>query len=46
MILSRGNTLDYGEMYRAFTGHDPDVGPMLRFYGLNGGSDATATPPK
>src|SRR5438477_1386353 len=26
MVLSRGNTLDYAEMYRAFTGHDPDVG--------------------
>jgi peptidyl-dipeptidase Dcp len=46
MILSRGNTEDYGQMYRTFTGHDPDVGPMVRFYGLTGGSDATATPPK
>ncbi|HEV2595495.1 MAG TPA: M3 family metallopeptidase [Sphingomicrobium sp.] len=45
-ILSRGNTEDYGQMYRAFTGHDPDVGPMLRFYGLAVGSDAAATPPK
>jgi peptidyl-dipeptidase Dcp len=34
MVLSRGNTLDYAEMYRAFTGHDPDVGPMQEFYGL------------
>jgi peptidyl-dipeptidase Dcp len=34
MILSRGNTLDYAEMYRSFTGHDPDVRPMLEFYGL------------
>ena len=34
MVLSRGNTLDYGAMYRGFTGHDPDVTPMLRFYGL------------
>ena len=23
MVLSRGNTLDYAEMYRGFTGHDP-----------------------
>ena len=23
MVLSRGNTLDYGQMYRSFTGHDP-----------------------
>jgi peptidyl-dipeptidase Dcp len=34
MVLSRGNTLDYGEMYRAFTGHDPQVEPMLEFRGL------------
>lgn len=34
MVLSRGNTLDLGTMYRSFTGHDPDVGPMLRFHGL------------
>ena len=31
MVLSRGNTLDYAEMYRGFTGHDPDVRPMLLF---------------
>jgi len=34
MVLSRGNTLDYGEMYRAFTGHDPDINPYLQYYGL------------
>jgi len=34
MILSRGNTIDYAEMYRAFTGHDPRVEPMLAFRGL------------
>jgi peptidyl-dipeptidase Dcp len=34
MVLSRGNTLDYAEMYRAFTGHDPRVEPMLEFRGL------------
>ena len=34
MVLSRGNTLDYGEMYRAFTGHDPQVEPMLEYRGL------------
>ena len=34
LVLSRGNTLDYGEMYRAFTGHDPDVEPMLEYRGL------------
>ena len=42
MILSRGNTLDYGEMYRSFVGHDPDVGPMLQFYGLSSGAAAPA----
>jgi len=51
LILSRGNTLDYGQMYRSFTGHDPDVTPMLRFYGLPVGNgaqpapDATCMPP-
>jgi peptidyl-dipeptidase Dcp len=43
MVLSRGNTLDYAEMYRAFAGHDPDVTPMLEFYGLPVG--ASAAPP-
>ena len=36
MILSRGNTEDYGKMYRDFTGHDPDIAPMLKFRGLGG----------
>ena len=36
MILSRGNTEDYGKMYRDFTGHDPDIAPMLKFRGLSG----------
>jgi peptidyl-dipeptidase Dcp len=45
MVLSRGNTIDYAEMYRAFTGHDPDIQPYLIYYGL-APSDATATPPK
>ncbi len=45
LILSRGNTLDYGQMYRSFTGHDPDVTPMLRFYGLptGGGTSQPVT---
>jgi peptidyl-dipeptidase Dcp len=34
MVLSRGNTLDYGQMYRSFTGHDPDIKPYLEYYGL------------
>jgi peptidyl-dipeptidase Dcp len=36
MVLSRGNTLDYGEMYRAFAGHDPDVAAMIEYRGLTG----------
>ena len=34
MILSRGHTLDYGPMFRAFYGKDPDIGPMLEHRGL------------
>jgi len=34
MILSRGNTIDYGTMYRNWAGHDPEIGPMLTFRGL------------
>src|SRR4051794_9031907 len=47
MVLSRGNTLDYAEMYRAWTGHDPQIQPYLDFYGLGSGvsTAATAAPP-
>ncbi|MGC1302251.1 MAG: M3 family metallopeptidase [Caulobacteraceae bacterium] len=34
MILSRGHTLGYGEMFRAFYGKDPDIAPMLAHRGL------------
>jgi peptidyl-dipeptidase Dcp len=34
MILSKGNTEDYGTMFKAFRGHDPDITPMLRKRGL------------
>jgi peptidyl-dipeptidase Dcp len=34
MILSRGNTQDYGEMFHAFYGKNPDIGPMLEEHGL------------
>jgi peptidyl-dipeptidase Dcp len=40
MVLSRGNTLDYAEMYRGWAGHDPQIQPYLLYYGLTGGSDA------
>jgi peptidyl-dipeptidase Dcp len=36
MVLSRGNTEDYGKMYRDFAGHDPQIGPMLKYRGLGG----------
>lgn len=42
MILSRGNTMDYAEMYRAFAGRDPSIQPYTEYYGLTAGSDATA----
>ncbi len=44
MVLSRGNTEDLADMYRAFTGHDPDIQPYLEYYGLTG-EGAPATPP-
>jgi peptidyl-dipeptidase Dcp len=34
MILSKGQTEDYGDMFRAFYGKDPDIGPMLAHRGL------------
>ncbi|HVX40721.1 MAG TPA: peptidyl-dipeptidase Dcp [Gemmatimonadaceae bacterium] len=36
MVLSRGNTEDLGKMFRDFTGHDPEIGPMLVNRGLSG----------
>jgi peptidyl-dipeptidase Dcp len=44
MVLSRGNTEDLAEMYRGFTGHDPDIQPYLDYYGL-GGPGTTASAP-
>jgi peptidyl-dipeptidase Dcp len=35
MILSRGDSEDYGPMFRAFYGKDPEVGPLLQFRGLS-----------
>ena len=34
MILSRDHTEDYGPMFRAFYGKDPEIGPMLEHRGL------------
>jgi peptidyl-dipeptidase Dcp len=34
MILSRGNTEDYGKMFRDFRGRDPSIKPMLKDLGL------------
>ncbi|MBF0859898.1 M3 family metallopeptidase [Gluconobacter sp. LMG 31484] len=34
MILSKGHTMDYGPMFRAFYGRDPDITPMLAHRGL------------
>jgi peptidyl-dipeptidase Dcp len=34
LILSKGHTQDYGPMFRAFYGKDPDIGPMLKDRGL------------
>ena len=39
LVLSRGHTMDYGPMFRAFYGKDPDIGPMLRAKGLQQGGD-------
>lgn len=34
MILSRGNTIELGKMFRDFRGSDPNIGPMLENRGL------------
>lgn len=34
MILSKGNTEDYGKLFREFRGHDPKIGPMEKNRGL------------
>ncbi len=35
-VLSKGHTEDYGVMFRAMVGHDPEVGPLLVKRGLGG----------
>ncbi|MBX7482708.1 M3 family metallopeptidase [Qipengyuania sp. 6D47A] len=39
-VLSRGGTMDYGEMYRNFAGRDPNVRYMLEALGLVAGEGA------
>ncbi|HEY2433476.1 MAG TPA: peptidyl-dipeptidase Dcp [Vicinamibacterales bacterium] len=34
LVLSRGNTLDLGVMFRDFAGHDPQIEPMIKNRGL------------
>jgi peptidyl-dipeptidase Dcp len=34
MVLSRGNTEDLAEMYKAWLGAEPSVQPMLKYRGL------------
>ena len=34
MILSRGNTIEYGKMFRDFRGRNPDIKPMEKNRGL------------
>jgi peptidyl-dipeptidase Dcp len=45
MVLSRGNTLDYAEMYRAWAGRDPQIQPYLDYYGLKAAAAPAAVPP-
>jgi peptidyl-dipeptidase Dcp len=40
-VLSRGGTMDYFEMYRAFAGRDPDIRPLLEARGLVSGDAKT-----
>jgi len=35
-VLSRGNTRDYTAMFKDLTGHEPQIGPMLKYRGLTG----------
>jgi len=45
MVLSRGNTMDYADVYRAWAGHDPSITPYLEYYGLPTTTDTTAPAP-
>ncbi|WP_223649672.1 M3 family metallopeptidase [Hymenobacter psoromatis] len=37
LILARGHTRPYGELFRAFCGHAPTIAPLLANRGLTGG---------
>jgi peptidyl-dipeptidase Dcp len=37
MVLSRGNTLDYQQMYKAFRGRDANIKAMVKYLGLEEG---------
>jgi peptidyl-dipeptidase Dcp len=37
VVLSRGNTRDYTRMFKELTGHEPEIGPMLKYRGLTPG---------
>jgi hypothetical protein len=45
MVLSRGNTMDYAQMYRGWAGHDPSITPYLEYYGLPTTDAATTVTP-
>ena len=39
LILSRGNTRDYDDMFRDFRGRGPEIGPMLECRGLGAANE-------
>ena len=40
MVLSRGNTEDLEQLYEAWRGAKPSIGPMLKYRGLQPGGEA------
>lgn len=45
MILSRGGSGEAMDLYRAFSGHDPEIGPLLERRGLQPAEPAPAAAP-
>lgn len=43
-VLSRGGTMDYFDMFRAFAGREPDIQPLLEARGLTGGPATPGSP--